>query len=268
MQTHPQQINATPTRALLIGLAAVAPFLSIALLGTNFFLALAPLFLSHMLLLYPTLVGNCQWWGPVFTRFQTSEREVWLTIDDGPSPEHTPAMLDLLEQFNARATFFVIGRSAEKHPHLITEILARGHTLANHTHTHPSFTFWCATARTIRDEIDRCAETLRTTPERPAHYFRAPAGMKNPFVHPALARRGLALIGWSVRGIDTVKRDPARVAQRIEKSVTPGAIVLLHEAHHLKRDPGFQPRCLELTLQRLSARGYKFIIPRPEQLRT
>ncbi|CAN5693471.1 polysaccharide deacetylase family protein [soil metagenome] len=268
MQIHPQQINASPTRALLIGLAAVAPFLSIALLGTHFFLALAPLFISHMLLLYPTLVGNSQWWGPVFTRFQTAEREVWLTIDDGPSPEHTPRMLEVLKQFEARATFFVIGASAEKYPHLLTEILAHGHALANHTYTHPSRTFWCATQQTIREEIDRCAEFLRSTPERPAQFFRAPAGMKNPFVHPVLARRGLALIGWTVRGLDTVKQEPTRVAQRIEEAVEPGAIVLLHEGHYATSDPDFQPRCLELTLQRLSARGYKFVIPQPEQLRT
>jgi peptidoglycan-N-acetylglucosamine deacetylase len=266
MQTGPA--NFTPVRTLLIAFAAVAPFLSIALIGSGWFLAILPLFVSHMLLLYPTLVGNAQWWGPVFTRFETDQQEVWLTIDDGPAPEHTLRILDVLEQFNARATFFVIGQSAEMHPHLITEILARGHALANHTYTHPSRTFWCASGAAIRQEIDRCAATLRTTHDRPAQFFRAPAGMKNLFVHPILARRGLALIGWSVRGIDTIKRDPSRVAERIEKRVTPGAILLLHEGHHVARAPEYQPRCIELTLQRLSARGYKFVIPAAEQLRT
>lgn len=260
--------NAAPIRTALIVFAAIAPLISLLLLDRGALVAIAPLFASHMLLLYPTLVANSQWLGPVFRSFHTDEREVWITIDDGPSPVHTRAMLDILEQFDARATFFVIGKYAESHPHLITEILTRGHSLANHTLTHPSRTFWCASARRIRREIDGCAEHLRSTPERPARFFRAPAGMKNFFVHPALSRRGLALIGWTVRGLDTVKQDPVRVAERIEKHAQPGAIILLHEGHHTDSAPEFQPRCLELTLQRLAARGYKFVIPNPEQLRT
>jgi len=254
-------------RACLLAFVAIAPFLSIALLGSGWFVALAPIFVSHMLLLYPTLVANCQWWGPVVTSFQTSAREVWITIDDGPSPAHTIKLLEILDRFEARATFFVVGANAEKYPHLVTEILARGHALANHTFTHPSTTFWCSSAGRIGRELDLCAETLRTTPERPPAYFRAPVGMKNPFVHPALAKRGLALIGWTVRGLDTIQRDADRVAARIEKSAKPGAIILLHEGHRVRQDPEFHPHCLERTLDRLAARGYRFVIPTADQLR-
>ncbi len=88
------------------------------------------------------------------------------------------------------------------------------------------------------------------------------------FVHPLLAERGLGLIGWTVRGLDTVLRDPIRVADRIEKGARPGAIILLHEGHQAERAPEFQLRCLELTLERLNARGYRCIIPEPERLRT
>lgn len=258
--------SGSASRTLLLAFAAIAPLLSILLIGAHIAVALLPIFVSHMLMLYATLVPNCQWWGPVVRRFRTSEREVWLTIDDGPSLAHTLRMLDLLEQFEARASFFVIGAQAEVHPHLITEILARGHALANHTHTHPSWSFWCAGPGKTRREIDACAETLRTTPERPALFFRAPAGLKNFFLHPALARRGMALIGWTARGLDAARRDPVRVAERIEKAVCPGAIVLLHEGKRVERDPDFSVRCLELTLQRLTARGYRFIIPHPEHL--
>ncbi|MGI9086617.1 MAG: polysaccharide deacetylase family protein [Chthoniobacterales bacterium] len=255
------------TRTLLLAYALLAPAFAIALLRTNLYLALAPMLFSHLLLLYATLVPNCAWWGPVATRFETAEPEVWLTIDDGPSPAHTARMLDLLDQFEARATFFVIGAKAEKHPHLITEILTRGHALANHTQTHPSAWFWCAGPKKIQREIARAAEHLRSTPERPACFFRAPAGMRNPFVHPALTERGLILIGWTVRGLDTVKRNPAAVAERIDRGIKPGAIILLHEDHRTQRAPEFNLRCLELTLQRLAARGYRCVIPAPEQIR-
>lgn len=254
-------------RKLLLAFALVAPFLSLMLLPTSVLLALAPIFVSHMLMLFATLVPHSQWWGAVFTHFETPQPEVWLTIDDGPSPAHTTRILDLLEHFDARATFFVIGERAEKHPHLMTEILTRGHAVANHTFSHPAWSFWCAGAKRIKRELDRCSEVLRTTSERPNRLFRAPAGMKSPFLHPALLRRGIMLVGWTVRGLDTAARDAASVAERIEKRAKPGAIILLHEGHRAQRDPEFHVRCLELTLQRLAASGYRFVIPSPEQLR-
>lgn len=255
------------TRWALLAFAFLAPCLAFYLARTNLVIALAPIFLSHLLLLYPTLVANCQWWGPVIRSFETAEPEVWLTIDDGPSPAHTVAMLDILDRFQARATFFVIGKRAEEYPHLLTEILSRGHEIANHTYTHPSGTFWAAGPVRIAAEIDLCAELLRAGPDRPARLFRAPAGLKNLFVHPELTRRGLSLIGWAVRGLDTVQRDPALVAARILRGVKPGAIILLHEGQRAEKNPEFNPQCLELTLNGLAELGYRCVIPRPEQLR-
>jgi peptidoglycan/xylan/chitin deacetylase (PgdA/CDA1 family) len=255
-----------PRRALLT-YVFLAPALGFLLVRFNVILALAPIVFSHLLLLYATLSANCQWFGPVFRSFETDKKEVLLTIDDGPSVAHTMAMLDLLERFHARATFFVIGKNAEQHPHLITEILTRGHEIANHTYTHPSGTFWIAGPRRIAAEIDLCAELLRAGPERPARFFRAPVGLKNLFVHPELKPRGLALIGWSVRGLDTIRRDPAEVADRILREAKPGAIVILHEGHRVEKDPDFNPHCLELTLSGLSEQGYQCVVPRPEQLR-
>ena len=251
----------------VIGFAFVAPFLTLYFVRSHLLLALAPLFLSHVLFLYATLVPNCQWLGPVVRSFTTTEPEIWLTIDDGPSPVHTSAVLDLLDRFEARATFFVIGQKAEKHPHLVTEILARGHEVANHTYTHPSGSFWAAgPVRTFR-EIDRCGEHLRAGRDRPARYFRSPVGLKNFFLHPELERRGLVLVGWSTRGLDTVRRDAARIAATIVRRVRPGAIIVLHEGHRLESDPEFNPRCLEATLTKLAEQGYRCVIPRPEQLR-
>lgn len=261
--------NNWPRRArrALLAFVFLAPFLGFLLIRVNLFVAIAPIFLSHLLLLYATLVQNCQWFGPVYRSFETSEPEIWLTIDDGPSPIHTVALLDVLDRFQARATFFLIGQHAEKYPHLVTEILARGHEIANHTYTHPSGSFWFAMPGRIAAEIDLCMEWLRTAPDRRARFFRAPVGLKNVFVHPELDRRGLSLIGWSIRGLDTIQRDPAQVAERITRKIKPGAIVVLHEGQRAEKDPQFNPRCLELTLSGLAEKGYRCVIPRPEQLR-
>lgn len=266
MATRPAHNRVRWTRRAILAFVFIAPFLGFLLVRVSLLLALAPIFLSHLLLLYATLVANCQWFGPVLRSFETNEPELWLTIDDGPSPVHTIAFLDVLDRFQARATFFVIGNHAEKYPHLVTEILARGHEIANHTYTHPSGSFWFAGPGRIAAEIDLCAELLRTAKERPARFFRAPAGLKNLFVHPELARRRLELVGWTVRGLDTVRRDPTQVAQRIVRRIKPGAIVLLHEGQRAKKDPQFNPRCLELTLSGLAEKGYRCVIPRPEQL--
>src|SRR6187200_2212204 len=104
------------SRRLILGFALGAALFFLALLAFHPFLALGVLFLSHLLILFPTLVANCQWWGPVETHFETTKREVWLTIDDGPDPIHTPRMLAILARFEARATFFVIGSRAAKSP--------------------------------------------------------------------------------------------------------------------------------------------------------
>src|SRR5437762_2830434 len=108
MQPAMTEINSRRTRQALLGFAFVAPFIAFSLIGTNLWIALAPIFISHLLLFYATFVPNCQWWGPVIRSFSTTQPEVWITIDDGPSPAHTTKILTLLERFNARATFFVI----------------------------------------------------------------------------------------------------------------------------------------------------------------
>jgi peptidoglycan/xylan/chitin deacetylase (PgdA/CDA1 family) len=249
-------------------LAIIAPIWTIIFLQVDLLVALLPLFLSHVLLLYPTLNPHSQWWGPVLRSFETSGKEVWITIDDGPTAEHTGKILELLDHYQALATFFVIGRQAEKFPQLIEKIRASGHEVANHTLNHPSHTFWCAPEPKIFAEIDGCDEVLSHELSRPRSFFRAPAGHKNFFVHRVLRRRGMYLIGWTARGFDTAQRRPDEVAARILKYCRPGAIVLLHEGHQIENDPQYNPACIEQTLQRLIENGYRFVIPKSQQLRT
>ena len=245
-------------RRLILTFAVAAAVFFVVTVGWHPWLALAVLFMSHLLVLYPTLVANCSWWGPVVTHFETPRREVWLTIDDGPDAIHTPRMLELLARFGAHATFFIIGEKAAALPAEVARIRAAGHEIANHTFSHPSGSFWAFLPAPIAREIDRHPE--------PSGYFRAPAGLKNFFVHPALARRRMQLIGWAVRGLDTVSSDPEAVAARIRRGLRPGAILLLHEGHRTGTAPDFHPRCLELTLELLATEGYRCVLPAPEQL--
>src|SRR5688500_4563050 len=184
---------------ILVGLVT-APVIAVLIWPWSPWAALAVVMASHALVLYPTLRPNAQWLGPVATHFDTRTREVWLTIDDGPTDD-TSAVLDALDTRGARATFFVKGALAANDPQAIREIVGRGHAVANHSYSHPSGSFWCLPPRAIHREIEECNRTIRDITGADSRLFRAPVGMKNPFVHPALG--GMPLVGRSDRALDS-----------------------------------------------------------------
>ena len=252
-------------RALIVWFAFFAtlliPILLLVLLPPWWPIAIGVMALSHALVLWPTLRPNSQWLGLVITAFESRSNEVWLTIDDGPTGD-TPALLDAIDSRNVKATFFVKGSLCAEQPELVRQILARGHAVANHSQTHPSGAFWCLPPAAIARQIDECNAALTTiTGERP-RLFRAPVGMKNPFVHPILAHRGMTLVGWSVRGFDSFGDDVARVVQRIVPRTGSGSIIVMHQG----RD--FSVACISRVVDEMKARGYSFVIPDFERLKT
>jgi peptidoglycan/xylan/chitin deacetylase (PgdA/CDA1 family) len=215
--------------------------------------------LAHGLVLYPTLRRNCGWFGPVVTSFETTRREVWLTIDDGPHPRDTPGILDLLAEYEALATFFMIGRNVDTHRDLVWRAHRDGHQIGNHSYSHPAGRFWSLGPGAMEREITRGSDAiLAATGTRPT-VFRSPVGMTNPFVHPALG--GLRLIGWSASGLDGLSARGIQVVDRLMARVRPGAILVLHEGGA----PG-RIETLRLLLQSLHEAGYKCVIPGPEAL--
>ena len=131
---------------------------------------------TKFLIVYPAIRANCRWYGSAVTRFRTREKAVWLTIDDGPHPEDTPQLLKLLKKYNAQATFFVIGRQMLKYPELARAILRDGHTLANHTQTHPILVFWSFLESWLVQEIDGCNQSLHAATGKPPRWFRRAGG--------------------------------------------------------------------------------------------
>jgi peptidoglycan/xylan/chitin deacetylase (PgdA/CDA1 family) len=211
---------------------------------------------SHALLLWGVLWPRSRLYGPALSRLPTRERLAWLTIDDGPSAD-TAAILDLLDAHAAKATFFVVGERAQARPEAVREIVRRGHTLGNHSATHPSAWFWALGPRRMAAEIERTQAILRDIAGNAPRWFRAVVGMANPFVSAPLRRLGLARVAWSARGFDAVAADPRAVVARIERTLAPGAIVLLHEgAGH-----GRNIEAIALLLQRLDVLGYRCVLP-------
>jgi len=252
-------------RALILWFAFFAtlliPVLLLVLFPPWWPIAIGVMALSHALVLWPTLRPNSQWLGPVITRFASSSKEVWLTIDDGPTGD-TPALLDALDARNVNATFFVKGSLCAEHPELVRMMRARGHAIANHSQTHPSGAFWCLPPSAIGRQIDQCNAALTTITGETPRLFRAAVGMKNPFVHPILSRRNMTLIGWSVRGFDAFGDDVERVVRRIVPRVRNGSIIVMHQGR------GFSVACVSRVVDELQARGYSFVIPEFERLKT
>ncbi|WP_435893122.1 polysaccharide deacetylase family protein [Oceaniferula spumae] len=211
----------------------------------------------HVLLVTPILWGTLNPNSSLFGALQRTvpSNKIWLTLDDGPDPVDTPAVLELLRERGVKATFFVIGEKADQHPDLIRQIVAEGHQLANHTHSHPQGTFWClGPVRTFR-EISRCQSSIKTITGNAPTIFRAPVGHHNIFVHPVLRRFGMRLVGWTSRGLDGVSTDLEDIVERLHKTMAPGTIVLAHESTPVARE------VVEAILDRASDKGWKFIDP-------
>lgn len=248
------------TLLLILVVGVTTPVLLALNWGHKFFFI--PLELAtKFLIVYPAIRANCRWFGPVVTRFRTEKRAVWLTIDDGPHPEDTPQLLKLLKKHNARATFFVIGRQVAKHPELARAILRDGHSLGNHTQTHPVLTFWSHLHTRLSQEVDQCNQAIHAATGEAPRWFRAPAGMANLVLHFLLRDLCMPLIGWSARGFDGLFNNTEAMSQRICHSIQPGAIILLHEGRRDRQGRPINLLLAETVLTRLSAEGYGFTVP-------
>ena len=203
-------------------------------------LMLAALVGNHAALSAAGMFPRCTWLGPNITRLPASQAHngvVALTFDDGPDPEVTPKVLDLLQQAGARATFFCVGRRAEAHPDLVAAMRSRGHGVENHTYSH-SNAFAFRGPRGLRQEILRAQAAIDGAGGGRPNFFRAPAGIQNPWVPFVLAGAGLSLVSWTRRGFDTVTPDGARVAARLGRGLRGGDILLLHDASSARNARG------------------------------
>lgn len=178
--------------------------------------------------------------------------EIAITIDDGPDPRVTPQVLEILERFQAKATFFCIGAHAERYPELCREIIRRGHAIENHTQRHSVLFSFFGPFRARREIQDAQAALSRITGQAPC-FFRPPAGLRNPLLHPVLVHLGLRQVSWSRRGFDTRQTDPEVVLQKLARDLKGGDILLLHDGNAARTRGGIPvilhvlPRLLEIT---------------------
>lgn len=205
----------------LYGLAAEPPPLAVAIACA---LGYAAIIMSGVLFVRLRMFADAVVRGP------DGARGVALTFDDGPDPETTREVLDVLERRGAKATFFVIGSKAVKHPELVREIAEKGHDLGVHGFSHDRL-FSLRGSKRVRADLERAVRTLEEITKRRPLLFRPPIGHTNPTIARIADELDLVVIGWSVAARDGLARaKPEDVVVRVARGLTDGAIVAMHDA--------------------------------------
>ncbi|MBC7741436.1 MAG: polysaccharide deacetylase family protein [Bdellovibrionaceae bacterium] len=186
----------------------------------------------------------------VIRRIRDSDNGIYLTFDDGPSPQTTPAVLELLKKYDAKATFFVIGQKAEAQSELIHRIITEGHTLLSHSSDH-AYSNYFKGSNAIENWMHDSVNKLQKITNAQALGFRPPAGVLNPPLLRAAQRIKLPLILWSYRYFDSVWSLTSRKIHRSLKRLKSGDIVLLHDEQKIKNQKIFL-KSLEELLQGLA----------------
>jgi peptidoglycan/xylan/chitin deacetylase (PgdA/CDA1 family) len=196
--------------------------------------------------------------GPVLWRLP-SRQTIALTFDDGPNPAITPRLLDLLDRHGARATFFLIGRFARACPDIVRDITDRGHTVGNHTETHPRLVF--LPARRVLAELVECQQSIEAITGTAPSLMRPPFGGRGPQLRAAIRKSGLKkVVTWSLMGHDWSAGGKRRLIARLGR-VRGGDVVVFHDGSHtmLNADRTDTLRALEHWLPRWKDSGLRTI---------
>jgi peptidoglycan-N-acetylglucosamine deacetylase len=223
---------------------------------------------------YGAVYPRAQLFGPTICR-TNSPRRLAITFDDGPNPAITPKLLNLLDRYHARATFFLIGRFVRECPELVKEVLARGHALGNHTETHPNL-FWLGQTQ-IRDELRRCNDTISDATGAPQEWFRPPFGMRNPWLAGVARELDLRIVMWTlIPGDWRADKSGEWLIHRMERITTrtehklhnrhghsghAGEVLCLHDGYHRQQnaDRTLMLAALEHWLPRWHDLGLEFV---------
>jgi peptidoglycan/xylan/chitin deacetylase (PgdA/CDA1 family) len=202
---------------------------------------------------------NNQFFGTVFAHGGLREPLVALTFDDGPS-RYTPRILDILDKYNVKATFFAIGKNVERYPDIARRIVSEGHVIGNHTYSHP---FWAPmeTPGRIKSEVDQAEAAIQKTTGVSTNLFRPPHGWRSPWMAQMLKKYNYSVVTWTVSPDDWSGIGSDVVSKRVLAKTHSGAIILLHDG--LETKDNFQKdntiQALPAIISELKIRGYRFV---------
>jgi peptidoglycan-N-acetylglucosamine deacetylase len=246
--------NWHPSKAIWASVALHATALLALLAGWPWPWVIAVVLANHLVLIAAGLWARSTLLGANISRVPEHARaanQVALTLDDGPNPDVTPQVLDMLDAFNAKASFFCLGHAVEAYPQLACEIIRRGHSIENHSYGHKHH-FSLMGLGSLRRDIEKAQQVIAQVTGYQPIYFRAPVGLRSPLLDPVLQSLNLKLVSWTRRGFDTITSNPATVLQRLERNLCAGDILLLHDGNSAPTRDG-QPVVLEVLPKLLAA---------------
>ncbi|MGH7280050.1 MAG: polysaccharide deacetylase family protein [Polyangiaceae bacterium] len=186
-------------------------------------------------------------------------RGVVLTFDDGPDPKHTPKVLDVLDRAKAHATFFVIAKKAEKHPEIVRDMIARGHTVGLHAYEHDRL-FSLRTPARVKADLVKGLDVLEEITGERTLLFRPPIGHTNPIIARVVDELELLVIGWSVSARDGTKgKNRDVVVNRLRAGLDHGAILLMHDASERGDFEPLGPEILPDVLASIADEGLEVV---------
>lgn len=188
----------------------------------------------------------------------STEKRVALTFDDGPDPRFTGQVLDVLNQYNVDATFFVMGARAETYPDLVKRMINEEHIVGNHTYWHPNLVDQASVAALER-EVNQTEEILENLIGYRTKLFRAPYGFLYNELVEKLRDMNYTVVGWSVDSLDWQEEPPTVIANTVTSQVQPGSIILMHDGGEwdANRTPTIQ--ALQQIIPTLKEQGYEFV---------
>jgi len=219
---------------------------------------LIPVFVYISLTAYGSAFIGSQMFVPVQTRLPTEQKKICISFDDGPHP-NTLEVAEVLREYNVPAVFFCIGKNAEAYPEIVQLLHAGGHLVGNHSYSH-SPTINLFSGDLMRDEIQRTDQLLEKLTGDKCMWYRPPYGVTNHPLRKALRKVPHGVLGWDLRSLDTVQKDPDRLMRRVLRKVRPGSIILFHDPL-----PHVVPMLRKL-IPELQRMGYTFALPETPQI--
>lgn len=185
---------------------------------------------------------------------EEGEKVIALTFDDGPWGDQTIRLLDVLDRYDVKATFFMVGNRVRADPNTAAEVARRGHLLGNHSYSHPNLA--TASDSVVRSQIQRTNAEIEKATGKTPHWFRAPGGAVDAEVRAIVSANGMRIAHWTTGTGDWKKLGPDRIVRVVNDKAKPGAVILMHDGGG---DRSETIAALPRVIQNLRDKGYRFV---------